>query len=260
MRKSVWLTALILAVTLHAAAFLVYMQKPQPVGGAKAEGVAGVVVNLGLLGNELDKKVVKKKKPKPKPKKIKQKKKKRKPKPKPKPKVKEVVKPLQKTAVVVKETIPEKVVEKIVSTPLPVVVEPAEPTPEPVAQDSAPDVSEAVQQEYQKTSGIGQDASAGGQVSKRIAYTGKLLAKIKKYKRYPRFSRRRHEEGIVKLNFRLDRSGKVLSFEIAESSGYERLDKEVLRMLKKASPFPPFPKEMTQEMLVITVPISFNLR
>lgn len=256
--RSAWAVAIVLAVALHATLIFAFVHNAKDQAGAKDKGVNGVEVNLGVLGNMGDKKPIKKLKPKPKPK-PKKKTVKKKRKLKPKPKVREVVKPLQTTEVVVKEVVPLKVVETITQKPMTIVEAPKQPVNEPIQEqpESAASSSEEV---YKKTTGIGQEATKGGVVAKRIAYSGQVFAKIKKYKRYPRFSKRRHEEGIVKLSFTLDKTGKVLRYKIVESSGYERLDKEVIRMLKKASPFPPFPKDMMQDILEITAPVSFFLK
>ena len=128
---------------------------------------------------------------------------------------------------------PVKVVEEITQPPMPMAVEPLPPVSEAVAQAPTTD-SDTTEEIYKKTTGTGQEATKGGVVAKRIEYSGQIFAKIKKYKRYPRFSKRRHEEGVVKLSFTLNRAGEVLHYEIVESSGYERLDKEVIRMLKKS--------------------------
>jgi periplasmic protein TonB len=51
-------------------------------------------------------------------------------------------------------------------------------------------------------------------------------------------------EGIVHLLFLIDRSGKLLSSEITESSNVPAFDAEALAILKRAQPFPPPPEGM----------------
>lgn len=255
--KETWLGAMLLAVALHGAA-LIGLANRMVETGAKDKGAHGIEINLGMLGNMGEKTETKKAKANPKPKVVKQK-----PKPKPKRKrkpIRKAVKPKQQTQILSKLT-PVKRVEKIIEKPQEIVKMPliAEATPVvPIAQADDASGGETVTQ-FKKTTGIGQDSEAGGKIEARISYTGIIAAKIKKYKRYPRFSRRRHEEGIVKLFFKLDRMGKVVNFRIVSSSGHDRLDKEVLRMLEKAQPFPPFPSEIKRTTLSMTIPVTFRL-
>lgn len=268
---------MLLAVALHAVLFLAFFNRQPDDTGAEGKGMQGVVINLGMLGDLGEKKVSKKAKKiaKPKPKvktKPKPKRAIKKLKPKPKP-VKKTVEPKQATELLVKKTVVEPVKKEIKAAvtpdiqPLPVtavVDEVSEPAQESNVlagtETNAEQTGKDTVAMRQKTTGLASDADAGGaQVAARTSYSGLVAAKFKKQKRYPRFSRRRHEEGVVKLSFKLDRNGNVLSSEIVTSSGYARLDKEVLRMLKKAQPFPIFPSEMTQETLRLTIPVSFAL-
>ncbi|HET6161017.1 MAG TPA: energy transducer TonB [Dongiaceae bacterium] len=51
-------------------------------------------------------------------------------------------------------------------------------------------------------------------------------------------ARRAHAEGTALLRFRMDRSGKVLSYARARSAGFDMLDEEVLAMIRRAQPLP----------------------
>jgi TonB family protein len=70
---------------------------------------------------------------------------------------------------------------------------------------------------------------------------------------YPDESRRRGEEGKVKVKFLVDMSGAVISAEILDSSGFERLDKESLRVVKRWCFVPP------EREAYGVVPFSFQL-
>ena len=47
---------------------------------------------------------------------------------------------------------------------------------------------------------------------------------------------------------------------IARRSGYADLDDEVMAMIMRAEPLPPFPESMPQARLDLTVPIRFSLQ
>ena len=88
----------------------------------------------------------------------------------------------------------------------------------------------------------------------------RLVAHLQRYKRYPGAAQSRHEEGVVLLSFSMDRNGHVLARHVARSSGHSELDTEVMEMIQRAQPLPPFPPSMAQSRLDLTVPIRFSLR
>jgi len=87
-----------------------------------------------------------------------------------------------------------------------------------------------------------------------------LIKRLQQYKRYPNAARERNEQGVVLLAFSLDRDGHVLSRHIVSGSGYSELDAEVLALIERAQPLPPFPPSMGEAPLDLTVPIRFSLR
>lgn len=87
-----------------------------------------------------------------------------------------------------------------------------------------------------------------------------LVKHLEAYKRYPSEAQSRGEEGVVELEFSVDRNGHVLSHHIIHSSGHADLDAEVMAMIERAQPLPPFPASMTQAQRDFTVPIRFSLR
>lgn len=87
-----------------------------------------------------------------------------------------------------------------------------------------------------------------------------LVRQLQRFKRYPPSAQSRNEQGVVLLSFSLDRNGHVLAHSIAHSSGYADLDNEVMAMIMRAEPLPPFPASMTQPRIDLTVPIRFSLR
>jgi TonB family protein len=79
-----------------------------------------------------------------------------------------------------------------------------------------------------------------------------IRSSIEKAKNYPLLARERGIEGTVVVSFRINGKGFPQGVKILKSSGYQILDEEVPKMLKKASPFP----ELNGEILI---PISFKL-
>jgi len=79
-----------------------------------------------------------------------------------------------------------------------------------------------------------------------------IRAAIEKAKSYPFLARKRGIEGSVLFSFKIDSKGLPRDIKIIKSSGYQILDEEVPKMLRKASPFPEVKGE-------IVIPITFKL-
>lgn len=94
----------------------------------------------------------------------------------------------------------------------------------------------------------------------RDTYFARLIAYLDALKRYPPEARRLHIEGVVQLRFRLDRSGHVLDYEIANSSGRPILDDEAKALIVRAQPLPPIPADWRESQLSFVVPVEFRLR
>jgi protein TonB len=87
-----------------------------------------------------------------------------------------------------------------------------------------------------------------------------LLKHLQQFKSYPGGARQRNEQGVVVLDFVMDRDGHVLSRRIVTGSGFADLDAEVLTLIQRAQPLPAFPASMSEDQLHLTVPIRFSLR
>jgi periplasmic protein TonB len=100
----------------------------------------------------------------------------------------------------------------------------------------------------------------GGATHIEPSWEATLVKRLQHYKRYPSAAQSHNEQGVVMLSFSLDRNGHVLAHSIARSSGYRELDEEVMAMIMRAEPLPPFPASMQQTRIDLTVPIRFSLR
>jgi len=81
---------------------------------------------------------------------------------------------------------------------------------------------------------------------------GAIRSAIERAKGYPLLAREKGVEGTVLVSFTIDGKGLSKDIKIIKSSGYQILDEEVPRMLRRASPFPRFKGE-------IVIPITFKL-
>ena len=91
------------------------------------------------------------------------------------------------------------------------------------------------------------------------AYLAELRAWLERHKRYPPRARQRGVEGVAVVRFRIDSEGRVLESTLQSRSGDRDLDREALRMLKRAEPFP-VPPDFSQPSLQVSVPVASRLR
>lgn len=91
------------------------------------------------------------------------------------------------------------------------------------------------------------------------AWAARLIARLVAVKRYPREAVAAHEEGVVSLHFVIDRAGRVLNADIAQSSGFDALDKEALALAYRAQPLPKPPSSLAGDTFDLVVPVRFAL-
>lgn len=87
-----------------------------------------------------------------------------------------------------------------------------------------------------------------------------LFSHLLRYRQYPSSAQAARQEGVVTVNFTMDRNGRVLSRHLVRSSGFTALDAEALAMIERAQPLPTFPPNMTAATRSFTAPIKFSLR
>jgi TonB family protein len=90
----------------------------------------------------------------------------------------------------------------------------------------------------------------------RMTWQKELSAHINRHKRYP--SDRTERKAHVVVAFVLDRTGHVVSANIAESSGDGSFDKEALAMMRRADPFPAPSALIADEGLSFTFAIDYK--
>ena len=102
-----------------------------------------------------------------------------------------------------------------------------------------------------KTAHIGQFSEAGSN-----AYNARVFGHLQRFKRYPQAAH--GASGTVLVKFVLNRAGDVIESAVTKSSGNGVLDHEALEILRRASPFPPFPaaKPGTQDIYI--APVNFE--
>jgi len=151
-----------------------------------------------------------------------------------------------------KETSEEKPIEKLDQPPqqaeiaLPQVPEREIEKPKPEVQPPAPETRAPP-----KTERIGQFTQASAN-----AYNALVFGHMQRFKRYPASAR--GAAGAVVVRFELNRMGDVISSAVTKSSGNAALDQEALSILRRASPFPPFPAAKPGDQDRYIAPVNFS--
>jgi TonB family protein len=92
-----------------------------------------------------------------------------------------------------------------------------------------------------------------------ISYANLIKNKIMGHWRYPPEAVAHLIEGRLSVLFSLARDGKMTRISITEGSGYDILDKEVIRAISTSVPFPPFPGSITVKRLNIKATFDYRL-
>lgn len=124
------------------------------------------------------------------------------------------------------------------------------PAPEAVQAQSQPEQIAVV---TQQSSG---EAKSGGNAKMLGLYLGQINDHVQRAKVNPRSA----IAGVVIVRFTIDVDGKLLSKEVAKSSGSKVLDDAATAALDRAAPFPPIPPEVSIKPLAFTQPFKFIMR
>ncbi|MEB1528558.1 energy transducer TonB [Xanthomonas sp. WHRI 7945] len=135
-----------------------------------------------------------------------------------------------------------------------------EPLDEPQAASAAqasapPSVSAPPASRYAAAQSL-----SGAAQQQRATWQAQVLGHLQRYKRYPRPAQRRRQEGVVQVQFAVDRRGHASAIRVVQGSGHDALDSETLATVQRASPLPPPPAEIEGDPVQVVVPVDFFLR
>jgi len=90
-------------------------------------------------------------------------------------------------------------------------------------------------------------------------YTKVIKEKIFNSWVYPLSAQQNLIQGSLLIVFRLDKNGNLIDCKIEKSSGHEILDTQALKAIRLANPFPPFPENITVQLLNINASFVYQL-
>lgn len=91
------------------------------------------------------------------------------------------------------------------------------------------------------------------------SYTRELINSIRAVQKYPKKALVEGVEGEVTVQVTIDDNGEILENKIVQRSGSRILDRAVLKMVRRAAPFPFIPVELQTNRFEFEVPLSFTL-
>ncbi len=91
------------------------------------------------------------------------------------------------------------------------------------------------------------------------SYKRELLTAIKLIQEYPRKAQMNGEQGEILAKVVINAKGEVLDVDLIERSDSRILNRAVIKMVNKASPYQPIPKELNVKEFEFEVPFSFQL-
>lgn len=83
---------------------------------------------------------------------------------------------------------------------------------------------------------------------------------IAKKQTYPRAALRKEVEGKIQVEINVDREGNILAHSIKSSSGHDVLDREIPKLMKRVSPLPTPPADVSDSQLSLVVPLAWSIQ
>ncbi|MBA7677132.1 hypothetical protein ES703_85380 [subsurface metagenome] len=93
-----------------------------------------------------------------------------------------------------------------------------------------------------------------------LRYQDMVKQRIEEVRRYPDWAKEQRIEGVAHLEFVILANGNSQEIKLVHSSGSKILDQEAIATIKRASPFPPHPKEIASSSIQMEVSLVFTLK
>jgi protein TonB len=93
-----------------------------------------------------------------------------------------------------------------------------------------------------------------------LRYQDMVRQRLEEVREYPDWAKEQGIEGNSRLRFTILSDGSIHEVKLVDSSGSKILDREALATIKRASPFPAFPKAITVSSIKMEVGLVFTLQ
>ena len=146
-------------------------------------------------------------------------------------------------------------------------VEPAKPPPaNAAAQDAKTGASKSEGAEktirnlafVNRPSGVGTASSNRTGEVRELNYEDQVMLWLKRHGAYPYEAAIYRLEDTVTLKFVINRQGEILTYNLIKQSKWHLLNLAVRRMMRRSSPVPPIPPEITKDEMTFIIPVHFD--
>lgn len=110
-----------------------------------------------------------------------------------------------------------------------------------------------------RSTGTQQQRRTGGKTGNASDFYAALKAWLNQHKEYPAELKKQKKQGVVVLEFSINKNGEVMTAIVQKSSGVPLMDQAALDMLAKANPVPPLPDSMNRDRVSLRMPIEYSL-
>ncbi|SHF17925.1 outer membrane transport energization protein TonB [Desulfacinum infernum DSM 9756] len=107
--------------------------------------------------------------------------------------------------------------------------------------------------------GVPSEAVRGNPGDALQRFLAEVRRRIARHKHYPAAARRRQLEGRVTVRFAIRPDGSADGLKVVESSGVSVLDRAALEAVRRAAPFPGFPRQVSDRALEVEIGVVFEL-
>lgn len=103
--------------------------------------------------------------------------------------------------------------------------------------------------------------SSESEESKKIIadYKQYALSRIASRKSYPLTARAQSQEGRVRLRVEIGEGGRLIAYQVVESSSFALLDEAALKAVEKSAPFKPLTDDVKAKQVVLNFYMDFTL-
>jgi len=135
-----------------------------------------------------------------------------------------------------------------------VIKEPKPPEPEPEAVSEEVVIEEPIKEPVKEDIEI-----IDPTLEAMLRYQDMVKQRIEETRRYPLWAKKQGIEGIIHVSFVVLSNGMSQDIKIIHSSGSRILDEETIATIKRANPFPPIPRKISDSSVQVEVSIVFAL-
>ena len=123
-----------------------------------------------------------------------------------------------------------------------------------------PDAAHANEQQPPQAAVVAKESSGAAKTGADTNAIGLYLGQIYKHVERAKVSAPARLSGTVVMRFTIGLDGKLLSRQVASSSGSKVLDKAAEAALVRAAPFPPIPSKVSQTPITLTQKFAFEAK